>query len=793
MLPLPALVGLVACVVAPEDGAPSVDGDEQTSRFHADADADGWALRDDWVVAVTPPVGYIAPEDDRGNNLWDCDDGDETVHPGAEEICADGLDQDCNGADAEWETRHYDEDGDGYPGTVGVSECELPDGAFTSGTDCDDSDDAVSPGADEVCGDGIDNDCDGDSDAGPWWYADEDGDGYADLTRAEQACDRFDDRLPGGHHDCDDEDADVHPGATELCGDGVDDDCDGVDDAGTWWYRDSDGDGRGDASVALQSCSEPPGYVDDDQDCDDAHAAVSPDSMERCADGVDNDCADGDAPGELTWYADADGDGHGTGDDTLTACVAPSGYVDEADDCDDDDPSVHPEAEEVCGDATDNDCDGSAPGCGLIGGSSVGDFELAWSGEAPGDRAGAQVAWGGDHDGDGLTELLLGAIYNDTMGDAAGAAYLLDASSPTLTAGRAILLGSGSADLAGAAVASGDWDGDGWPDVLVGAPGYYGDSAGAVYAVLGPLTGQVFLQLAEFVVVGGSGKAGNTLARGTDLDGDGVDELVIPVPTTDDIYLFDELVAGTRDVSDFDGGLYATDTREFGAAVDGGVDVDGDGLDDLLVGAPGAGQTGSGGEVFLFLGPISGSTVHTDAEFWWRGHDHERLGGAVAIVSDGNADGRPDLLFGASNAHLDEAKAGQAYAIRELPTRPVGAHVVAEAVVQGSGRYDRVGVSVGRCGDMDGDGVDEVIIGAEMHSDSNTGRVFVIPADVSGVDDVEDAASAWAISETAGGSADSAACIGDWNGDGLDELAVGDDEEGDYRGAGYVLLGGPGP
>jgi len=135
----------------------------------------------------------IPDEDGDGFDICDdCDDDDDTVFPGAEELC-DGLDNDCDG---DLPAVEADDDGDGY------RRCDL---------DCDDEDASVNPGAQEVPYDSVDNDCDG-----------------GDLTDADG--DGFDwDGMPGGE-DCDDNDATIHPGATEVNGDNVDSDCDGSDD-----------------------------------------------------------------------------------------------------------------------------------------------------------------------------------------------------------------------------------------------------------------------------------------------------------------------------------------------------------------------------------------------------------------------------------------------------------------------------------------------------------------------------------------------------------------------------------
>ncbi|MFY7970829.1 MAG: MopE-related protein, partial [Flavobacteriales bacterium] len=324
--------------------------------FYADTDGDGFGDASNFVTACVPPTGYVADN-------TDCDDTNNTIYPGATELC-DALDNDCdfvidNGLTLT--TYYLDFDGDGF-GDLGATQdaCVQPTGYVTDNTDCDDNNAASFPGNPEVC-DGIDNDCDFVIDNGftlTVYYADLDGDGFGDPNNTIDAC-----AAPSGYvtdfTDCDDTNADIYPGAAELC-DGLDNDCDEVIDnglPGSTYYADLDGDGFGDPNNSVDACVQPTGYVTDNTDCDDANAASFPGNPEIC-DGIDNDCDFVIDNGFTltTFFADLDGDGFGDPNNTLDACAAPTGYVSDNTDCDDANAASFPGNPEVC-DGIDNDCD----------------------------------------------------------------------------------------------------------------------------------------------------------------------------------------------------------------------------------------------------------------------------------------------------------------------------------------------------------------------------------------------------------------------------------------------------
>ncbi|MEZ5109007.1 MAG: MopE-related protein [Bacteroidia bacterium] len=194
------------------------------------------------------------------------------------------------------------------------------------------------------------------------YYADSDNDSYGDLTNTISV---INSTPPAGYvtdsTDCNDGNASINPGATELCN-GIDDNCDGQIDEGcntTTWYADNDGDNYGDITNSTVSQTQPVGYVADSTDCNDNNAAINPGATELC------NCIDDNCDGQIdegcnttTWYADNDGDNYGDITNSTVSQTQPVGYVADSTDCNDNNAAINPGATEVCGNGIDDNCNG---------------------------------------------------------------------------------------------------------------------------------------------------------------------------------------------------------------------------------------------------------------------------------------------------------------------------------------------------------------------------------------------------------------------------------------------------
>ncbi len=545
--------------------------------------------------------------------------------------------------------------------------------------------------------------------------------------------------------------------------------------------------------VPLSAEAEVDDDLDDDgwptaEDCDEGDASVNPGATETWYDGVDQDCSDG------SDY-DQDLDGHEV-----------SGH---GDDCDDLDADVYKDAPELGYTGVDEDCDG------LVDEMAAATSPWTLRGAATGEQVGSGGVFAlPDLDGDGDDDLVVCTPQADVGGSTdRGAVSFHDAATAGVDvahdAGWLTLSGNSSDDDFGSALAVlGDYDGDGFVELAIGASqnDAYGTDDGTVYVIgAAGLTGDVYGPLEASSALWGNASNGNlgSAVAGGDFDGDGIVELASGAPGEGsgrgDVYV--SFRANGLGNSDFpaDASSFSITGVSTGDHLGEGLafgDLDADGYDDLVACSPDDDDAGGlSGSCWVFAGAStrdgvgsSGVVVSSACDAVITGAAGDRLGATSRSVAVGDLDddGADDLALGAPGGD----GAGGATWIFANGT-VTGALTSADAawVVTGDGA---LGTAVA-VADVTGDGMADLLGGAPTAGGAGEGAVYLLAAPAPGTYTLpadQDASWTGEAADDAFGTALGAGA--DLDGDGVSDLvvaAVGNDAGADAAGKAYVFSG----
>ena len=456
---------------------------------------------------------------------------------------------------------------------------------------------------------------------------------------------------------------------------------------------------------------------------------------------------------------------------------------------------------------------------------SLGAATWSFVGENARDNSGYSVAGVGDVDGDGFDDLLIGANGEDSGGSGAGAAYLIygdtlvgGSGEMDLSVADVMLIGESSNDNAGRLVSwLGDVDGDSLDDVLISAFANDdgGMESGKTYIVSGAtLAGDSEIDLADadYSYMGESmyDYSGQSAAGLGDIDGDGLADFVVGAYGNDEngassgsayVILADSLGSSSAGLGSADYQLLGESGSDYaGYSVAGPGDVDGDGLADVLVGAYRNGSTATlAGKAYLVVADdLTSSRFYlSGASSAWTGEGaNDYLGYIVSSAGDVDGDEQADIMIGAYSNDDSAADAGKSYVmLGSSLTSGTSSVSVADYQFYGESTADHAGQWLGSAGDVDGDGLGDLVFGAPA-SDTwygNGGKTYLTLATsiMLGDNDLADADYQFMGESSSDYTGWSAKGVGDINADGLADFvscSTGNDDGGTGAGKTYLFL-----
>jgi len=412
---------------------------------------------------------------------------------------------------------------------------------------------------------------------------------------------------------------------------------------------------------------------------------------------------------------------------------------------------------------------------------------------------GISVSIAGDVNGDGYSDVIIGAYYYDNAETNEGRAFVYYGSASGLSQTPEWTAESNQigAHFGWSVSTAGDVNGDGYSDVIVGAYRYDNGETneGRAYVYYGSASG--LSQAPDWTGESDQVYAffGISVSTAGDVNGDGYSDVIVGANWYDNgqsdegrAFAYYGSASGLSQVPDWTGESNQSNAN-FGISVSTAGDVNGDGYSDVIISAPNSGM------VFAYYGSISGLSQNPD---WTAESDQTEIifGKSVSTAGDVNGDGYSDVIIGAPNVivgdpNYDNGKEykGKAFVYYGSVS---GLSLVPDWTVESNHEFTFFGHSVSTAGDVNGDGYSDVIIGAPWHEDEyiDGGGAFVYYGSVGGLSQVPDWAAG--INQSNANFGHSVSTAGDVNGDGYSDVIIGayyyDDGEADEGGA-FVYYG----